>query len=71
MAGDAVKARKLNILCERIKSDFNTHLVKDGVVAGYGLAENDGSFSLLLHPTDERTGINYSILPMNRGILSG
>lgn len=71
MMGDAVKARKINDLCERIKSDFNTHLIKGGVVAGYGLAEDDGSFSLLLHPTDKRTGINYSILPMNRGILSG
>lgn len=71
MAGDAVKARKFNILCDRIKTDFNTHLVKDGVVAGYGLAEGNGRYSLLLHPADERTGIKYSILPMNRGILSG
>jgi len=71
MMGDEVKAKEFNDLCERIKSDFNTHLVRDGVVAGYGLAEDDGSFSLLLHPTDERTGIKYSILPMNRGILSG
>ncbi|MCK7541944.1 MAG: hypothetical protein MZV63_69185 [Marinilabiliales bacterium] len=27
--------------------------------------------SLLLHPSDKRTGIKYSILPMNRGIISG
>jgi len=71
MMGDAYKARELNILSERIKSDFNAYLVKDGVVAGYGLAEGNGRFSLLLHPTDERTAIKYSILPMNRGILSG
>ncbi len=71
MMGDTVKASEINTLCERIKSDFNTYLVKDGVVAGYGLAEGKGRFSLLLHPTDERTGIKYSILPMNRGILSG
>lgn len=71
MMGDAVKAKEFYDLCERIKADFNTHLVKDGVVAGYGLVENGGSISLLLHPTDERTGIKYSILPMNRGILSG
>ncbi len=69
--GDTVKAKEFNDLCERIKSDFNTHLVKDGVVAGYGLVESDASFSLLLHPTDVRTGIKYSILPINRGILSG
>jgi cellobiose phosphorylase len=69
--GDTVSAKEINTLCERIKSDFNTYLVRDGVVAGYGLAEGNGRFNLLLHPTDERTGIKYSILPMNRGILSG
>jgi len=40
-------------------------------LSGYGLAEDGGSFGLLLHPADEKTGIKYSILPMNRGILSG
>lgn len=71
MMGDAVKASVINTLCERIKSDFNIYLVKDGVVAGYVLAEDNRRFSMLLHPSDERTGIKYSILPMNRGILSG
>lgn len=71
MMGDDGKASEFAELCERIKSDFNRYLVRDGVVAGYGLAEDDGSISLLLHPADERTGIKYSILPMNRGIISG
>jgi cellobiose phosphorylase len=70
MRGEDVKAGKYEKLCEQIKSDFNSRLVKDGVVAGYGLAEDDGTVTLLLHPSDTRTGIKYSILPMNRGIIS-
>ncbi|NLF43841.1 MAG: hypothetical protein GX587_14200, partial [Bacteroidales bacterium] len=57
--------------CDRIKSDFNKYLVKNDVVAGYGLIEPDGNISLLLHPSDTVTGIKYSLLPMNRGIISG
>lgn len=63
--------RNLESVTERIKQDFNKHLVKDGVVAGYGLVESDGSISVLLHPTDSLTGISYSLLPMDRGVLSG
>jgi cellobiose phosphorylase len=69
--GNTAKARELKEICEKIKADFNHYLVKDGVVAGYGLVEGDRSISLLLHPTDTTTGIRYSLLPMNRGIISG
>jgi cellobiose phosphorylase len=68
---DKVKAKELKGLCKKIKADFNKYLVKDGIVAGYGLLEEGHSVSLLLHPADTETGIHYSILPMNRGIISG
>jgi cellobiose phosphorylase len=70
-AGDTKKAVELKGICHRIRVDFNRHLMKDGIVAGYGLVEKDDTVSLLLHPRDNRTGIHYSILPMNRGIISG
>jgi 1,2-beta-oligoglucan phosphorylase len=70
-AGDTGKAAELKAICNRIRVDFNRHLMKDGIVAGYGLVEEDDTVSLLLHPSDNRTGIHYSILPMNRGIISG
>jgi cellobiose phosphorylase len=35
------------------------------------MVEDDRSISLLLHPSDALTNIQYSILPMNRGIISG
>lgn len=70
-SGKAKKAAELEAICRKIKSDFNKHLVKDGVVAGYGLVEKDGSISVLLHPADNVTGIKYSLLPMDRGVISG
>jgi 1,2-beta-oligoglucan phosphorylase len=71
MAGDSHKANEMAHLSSRIREDFNKYLIKDGVVAGYGLVEDDLDVSLLLHPSDKKTGIHYSILPMNRGIISG
>jgi 1,2-beta-oligoglucan phosphorylase len=71
LIGNSEKANELKQICENIKADFNRHLIKDGTVAGYGLTEDDGKISVMLHPTDNRTGVQYSILPMERGILSG
>ncbi len=71
MTGRVEKAEEMKNTCERIRSDFNRHLVKEGLVAGYGLLENDGTISVMLHPSDDKTGVRYSILPMERGILSG
>jgi cellobiose phosphorylase len=70
LKGNTEKADELNEICENIKADFNRHLIKDGVVTGYGLVREDHSIGLLLHPTDIQTHIQYSILPMNRGIIS-
>lgn len=71
MMGNSTKSEELQNYLDRIKADFNQFLVKDGVVAGYGYVEDDGNISVLLHPTDKKTGIKYSLLPMNRGIISG
>jgi len=71
LSGKTTKAAELKEIYGKIKTDFNKHLVKDGVVAGYGLLEDNDSISVLLHPTDKITNIHYSILPMNRGIISG
>jgi len=68
--GNTGKAKELKAICKRIKADFNQYLIRDGVVAGYGLVEEDRTISLLLHPCDNKTNIHYSILPMNRGIIS-
>lgn len=71
MTGSIRKTGELKEISERIKADFNKYLIKDEVVAGYGLVNGDNSISLLLHPCDTETGVKYSILPMERGIISG
>lgn len=71
LIGETDKATRLENICAQIKSDFNKYLIKDNVVAGHGLIEDDNSISLLLHPTDRKTNIQYRLLPMIRGIISG
>jgi cellobiose phosphorylase len=69
-AGFISLAEHLTVISKEIKSDFNKYLIADGVVAGYGLVESKNHISLLLHPSDKITGVKYSVLPMNRGIIS-
>jgi cellobiose phosphorylase len=71
-AGYVDTAQQLKDIAQRVLADFNRHLVKDGVVAGYGLVgEGDPTIDVLLHPRDAMTGVRYSLLPMNRGVISG
>jgi 1,2-beta-oligoglucan phosphorylase len=70
LTGNKKKADELKVICDKIREDFNRYLVKDGLVAGYGLLGDDGKISVMLHPGDSVTGVNYSILPMDRGIIS-
>ncbi|WP_141847545.1 hypothetical protein [Lapillicoccus jejuensis] len=45
--------------------DLRTHLAPDGVLAGYGVFDDDGRLQgHLVHPRDTRTGLTYSVLPM-------
>jgi len=71
LTGDYRLSEELKSTVDRIREDFNRHLVRDGIVAGYGKVEDDGSISVMLHPGDSSTGIQYSLLPMERGIVSG
>jgi cellobiose phosphorylase len=71
-AGRDPAAAELASLAAAISADFDRHLVRDGVVAGYAIFEaGRDAPELLLHPSDRRTGVKYSLLPMERGIISG
>lgn len=71
-AGSAGEAAELRALADRLREDFNRHLVRDGTVAGYAVFdEGGGAPELLLHPSDRRTGLRYSLLPMTRSIIGG
>ncbi|MGB6177428.1 MAG: cellobiose phosphorylase, partial [Methylocella sp.] len=59
-------------LAGEMKADFNRFLLRDDTVAGYAVFDPDGgSPELLLHPSDARTGLKYSLLPMTQSIIGG
>jgi 1,2-beta-oligoglucan phosphorylase len=71
-AGRNDDAAGLRELAAAIRADFNDHLIRDGTVAGYALFEPGAKQpELLLHPSDTRTGLSYSLLPMTRSIIAG
>jgi cellobiose phosphorylase len=57
-------------LAAAMREDFNHFLVRDGTVAGYAeFSPAGGMPELLLHPSDRRTGVSYSLLPMVQAML--
>jgi 1,2-beta-oligoglucan phosphorylase len=66
------RARELDALAAAVRKDFNAYLIRDGVVAGYGVFRPQGGEpELLLHPSDEKTGLAYSLLPMTQSMIGG
>jgi cellobiose phosphorylase len=61
--------RACRTLSKRIRAGFS-HLIKDGVIAGFGRKQGD-ELELLLHPDDMQTGIRLRLLPLTRSILAG
>jgi cellobiose phosphorylase len=70
--GKALAADPLDALADAMRTDFNRFLIRDGVVAGYGVFNpKGGPPDLLLHPRDRRTGLSYSLIPMTQAIIGG
>jgi cellobiose phosphorylase len=68
--GKFEKAAAHEAVAEQMRNDFHRYLIRDGVVAGYGLFDPKGGLpELMLHPRDARTGISYSLIPMTQAIL--
>ncbi len=71
-AGSGGEAERLSKLADAIREDFNRYLIRDGVVAGYAHFDVEGSEpDLLLHPSDCKTGVRYSLIPMTCAIAGG
>ncbi|MBX5042196.1 cellobiose phosphorylase [Rhizobium lentis] len=68
--GHSDRAKALRKIATAMRRDFNRHLVRDGVVAGYGIFDpaHDG-VELLLHPSDKRTGLSFSLISMTQAML--
>jgi 1,2-beta-oligoglucan phosphorylase len=72
VAGRPESAEGHESLAAVMKEDFNRFLIRDSVVAGYGVFTPEGGPpELLLHPSDERTGLSFSLIPMTQAIIGG
>ena len=71
-AGRSRRAKDFDTAAIAMRKDFNALLVRDGVVAGYGVFTPEGGApELLLHPSDTQTGLSFSLLPMTQGVIGG
>ena len=63
---------ELDTLARNMEADYHRYLIKDGVIAGF-IHFNDGDTGQvehLLHPSDQKTGIKYRLLPGSRSIIA-
>ena len=66
------QAKSLDALAAAVRKDVNAHLIRDGIVAGYGVFRPEGGEpELLLHPSDKQTGLAFSLLPMTQSMIGG
>lgn len=71
-AGRSAAAREHDALAAAIKKDFARFLVRDGVVAGYAqFSPEGGPPRLFLHPSDETTGVSFSLISLTQAVLGG
>ena len=70
--GHPHESKEHDSLAATMREEFNRFLIRGGVVAGYGIFSSDGGLPhLLLHPSDDQTGVSYSLLPMTQAIIGG
>lgn len=71
-AGDPAGADETRALAAAIRTDVERYLIRDGQLAGYALFEpGGGAPELLMHPSDRRTGLRISLIPITRSIIAG
>jgi len=63
-------ASSLLNIADEMKDSFHQLLIKDNVISGFLLREEDASFFYMLHPSDNATGIHYRLIPMTRSIIA-
>ncbi|MFZ3577192.1 GH36-type glycosyl hydrolase domain-containing protein [Virgibacillus sp. DJP39] len=64
------EANELNEIALGIKRDYDRYIHHEEILPGFVYMEKPGKPEFMLHPTDSKTGINYRLLPMLRGMIS-
>lgn len=64
------RANELKQLVENIERDYRDFILTDNVIPGFVYLEDLDSVEKMIHPTDEKTGVQYRLLPMIQSITS-
>ncbi|MHA0856809.1 GH36-type glycosyl hydrolase domain-containing protein [Paenibacillus sp. CMAA1364] len=67
---DPAVATSLRELVKGIQNDFNQYMLQTDVIPGFLYMENSEEVTLMVHPSDTQTGIQYRLLPMTRSMIS-
>lgn len=63
-------SKKFYEMTENIYQDFHRYILSDRVIPGFIYMENQEEVEFMIHPSDSKTGIQYRLLPMTRGMIS-
>ena len=66
------RPRSSTRLPPRCARTSTAYLIREGIVAGYGVFRPEGGEpELLLHPSDNKPGSRFSLLPMTQSMIGG
>lgn len=66
---DSAFAEELSAIAEGIRGDFNRYMLATDVIPGFVYMEDPAQPKLMLHPSENETGIHYRLLPMTRSMI--
>jgi len=62
-------SKELLELAQNVEKDYRKYMLQDQTLPGFVLKEGE-SFDYIVHPTDQKTQIDYRLLPMTRSMIS-
>ncbi|MHA3065407.1 GH36-type glycosyl hydrolase domain-containing protein [Lacticaseibacillus saniviri] len=70
-SGDADLGPWVTQLATDMMQDFKTYFMQDDVLPGFIRMDAAHHVTPIIHPNDQVTGIDYRLLPLSQGVLSG
>lgn len=68
--GNEARAAAFELKAASILEEFQRVLIVNDVLSGLAYFHEDGQPEYLLHPSDDKTGLSYSLLPMIHAIIN-
>ncbi|XZF77860.1 GH36-type glycosyl hydrolase domain-containing protein [Bacillus sp. AL-1R] len=65
-----VLSDEINVLVNGIEADFKKYMLKTDIIPGFIYLEDPNLAEMMIHPSDQKTGIQYRLLPMTRSMIS-